>query len=90
MSNIFQSTSPRGGRLWPPRKGFRTFRFQSTSPRGGRPVIFQRIQGDEWISIHVPTRGATRSNSDRFSSLENFNPRPHEGDDGILGACIPG
>ena len=33
------------------------------------------------ISIHAPTRGATRRRSRRLRRLRNFNPRSHEGSD---------
>ena len=104
LSSLFQSTSPRGGRLsaseWireairisihvPTRGTTRFFYFssyvlkifQSTSPRGGRPTSLRNEFEVAYISIHVPTRGTT----DRAFSIrrrgENFNPRPHEGDD---------
>ena len=35
--------------------------FQSTRPRGARPIQFCMSRGDVMVSIHAPTRGATRS-----------------------------
>ena len=57
----FQSTLPRRERLRPLNESRQTFLFQSTLPRRERlcntPAVFIHKQ----ISIHAPTKGATRS-----------------------------
>ena len=51
--------------------------FQSTPPREGRPdLLMQAIKGNN-VSIHAPTRGATRQAKQPSKDLECFNPRPH-------------
>ena len=59
-NNRVQSTPPRGGRLRPRRLLKYRRRFQSTPPRGGRPCILRDIRGKIFVSIHAPTRGATK------------------------------
>ena len=53
--------------------------FQSTRPRGARPQRASRARL-EHVSIHAPTRGATRTVSPTISSA-CFNPRAHAGRD---------
>ena len=76
----FQSTPPRGGR----RKGYaltdEAVEFQSTPPRGGRQDIGPQTEVDA-VSIHAPTRGATRWQFGCRPVLPGFNPRPHAGGD---------
>ena len=56
---LFQSTLPRGERLYCFCKFIWHFVFQSTLPRGERPVCNGFAGYDLPISIHTPTRGAT-------------------------------
>ena len=55
--------------------------FQSTLPREERPDNFRDIPKGKNISIHAPTRGATRASVHGFCSEWNFNPRSHERSD---------
>ena len=55
----FQSTLPRGERLFmAPDRNIDTL-FQSTLPRGERRIEPEQIDASALISIHAPTRGAT-------------------------------
>ena len=88
MVLLFQSTSPRGGRLSSSAFAFAVLLFQSTSPRGGRLLLSGSVSEYIAISIHVPTRGTTFLFPCRSQAYYNFNPRPHEGDDGNRGECL--
>ena len=57
-------------------------KFQSTLPQGERLVVFIPTF-DNSISIHAPTRGATRLISEGHSGYIYFNPRSHKGSDRI-------
>ena len=84
-------------------------RFQSTSPQGGRLPSTTAFLEQDFISIHVPTRGTTNillsmDFIDIFQSTSpqggrpivlviccksfDFNPRPHKGDDALIGPMI--
>ena len=54
--------------------------FQSTLPRGERPYFEGRLQTRSWVSIHAPTRGATKQASCP-PARKSFNPRSHAGSD---------
>ncbi len=56
----FQSTRPRGARQLCLEIGDRQAAFQSTRPRGARPVVPAAELAEAVVSIHAPTRGATR------------------------------
>ena len=56
-------------------------RFQSTLPRRERQGQGQQSRERKNISIHAPTKGATRSVLSSSDRLCNFNPRSHEGSD---------
>ena len=59
-SHQFQSTRPRGARpAWRVRSPPSSW-FQSTRPRGARRMAGADRQGVDGVSIHAPTRGATR------------------------------
>src|SRR5690606_29178222 len=62
MSNqvMFQSTRPRGARLAEARKTVERLVFQSTRPRGARHGLRYVPARPDRVSIHAPTRGATR------------------------------
>ena len=62
LTLMFQSTRPRGARLGSGFLGLRdVFMFQSTRPRGARPVVpAHAVHLGRDVSIHAPTRGATR------------------------------
>ena len=58
--------------------------FQSTHPRGVRRAQRSTAHRRSSVSIHAPTRGATRRHSESARSFACFNPRTHEGCDSPL------
>ena len=56
-------------------------RFQSTLPRGERHCTTVTDMFIVIVSIHAPTRGATRMAQPRHRQTLCFNPRSHEGSD---------
>ena len=58
-------------------------RFQSTPPRGGRPPDVTIRPASAVVSIHAPTRGATKTTPWPRRECSRFNPRPHAGGDTI-------
>ena len=60
MSFTFQSTHPRGVRLNTAALKSIPNLFQSTHPRGARPEKCKEVDYEKYVSIHAPTRGATR------------------------------
>ena len=83
---LFQSTRPRGARL---RSHCRIRpRADSFNPRAheGRDERGLRVAGlVVLVSIHAPTRGATRPRPPRPAPPGSFNPRAHEGRDVPVG-----
>ena len=73
----FRSTPPREGRLCPPASWRGEPRFRSTPPREGRPDRCTGVRGAGVVSIHAPTRGATRTASLSRWPRRRFDPRPH-------------
>ena len=73
---LFQSTLPRGERRLRSTQIFLQKSFQSTLPRGERRMLICTIPLMLEVSIHAPTRGATRE-----LCIQCFNPRSHEGSD---------
>ena len=63
-------------------------KFQSTLPQGERLVVFIPTF-DNSISIHAPTRGATRLISEGHSGYIYFNPRSHKGSDATRSNRVP-
>ena len=57
----FQSTHPHGVRLIRTSPPTADGRFQSTHPHGVRPILRCAVCEHSGVSIHAPTRGATRS-----------------------------
>ena len=55
--------------------------FQSTRPRGARRVGSCLNSGLLLVSIHAPTRGATRPSPLAAAVILSFNPRAHAGRD---------
>ena len=55
--------------------------FQSTRPRGARRGRDGACQHGGRVSIHAPTRGATRGRGAGTRTRGCFNPRAHEGRD---------
>ncbi len=77
----FQSTPPRGGRLYAVCGVRRQCLFQSTPPRGGRRVSASPCSRRSFVSIHAPARGATYPDSHLSWQIFCFNPRPRAGGD---------
>ena len=79
----FQSTLPRGERLWRRMECAAFWWFQSTLPRGERlgPTVMVEPEGS---SIHAPARGATISRGGGMLSNTGFNPRSRAGSDSAL------
>ncbi len=80
---VFQSTHPRGVRHLEPTWTWWQPEFQSTHPRGVRPHKFSRRGNGDKISIHAPTRGATKYSqydipSDLFQSTHPRGVRRDE------------
>ena len=63
-----------------PRRGPRD-KFQSTRPRGARPSSERLTTASALVSIHAPTRGATKQRAANYRVCLGFNPRAHEGRD---------
>ena len=61
--------------------------FQSTLPRRERRLVVCDPTAGSGISIHAPTKGATKTLAHRRDGEEDFNPRSHEGSDLVLIAC---
>ena len=80
---LFQSTLPRRERLPISNERSRKITFQSTLPRRERQS--RAYQYCLWaiISIHAPTKGATRDIAAFDAYLRDFNPRSHEVSDVI-------
>ena len=83
MIGLFQSTHPHGVRRIPrPHRPYKT-RFQSTHPHGVRRDSFGGAFNDIAVSIHAPTRGATRGRISgihvhyTFQSTHPHGVRPH-------------
>ena len=61
VSSLFQSTRPRGARLSSYFSCASSSVFQSTRPRGARLNFVEETYNAIQVSIHAPTRGATRT-----------------------------
>ena len=81
MTPWFQSTLPHGERQRYDKPILFGVEFQSTLPHGERPGIGVRRVSSQRVSIHAPTRGATRASFQRVVSYACFNPRSHTGSD---------
>ena len=55
--------------------------FQSTRPRGARRKPDEPPREAHGVSIHAPTRGATRAARNACNGQKRFNPRAHAGRD---------
>ena len=79
----FQSTLPQGERP-PPRSRLAASRpFQSTLPQGERLRIINHIYALKHISIHAPTRGATKKGSGK-TTLMTFQSTLPQGERRIV------
>ena len=81
---IFQSTLPREERLTGAERSSPGTEFQSTLPREERHRRQLRGLCGQDISIHAPTRGATRTRTTISQEKMYFNPRSHERSDGAI------
>ena len=79
---VFQSTRPRGARRMSTIEKLRELAFQSTRPRGARHGFRCLDCHAKRVSIHAPTRGATRTKYRPVRHRCRFNPRAHAGRDG--------
>ena len=77
----FQSTRPRGARPLLSLHVSTLKLFQSTRPRGARRASDRPTLWILQVSIHAPTRGATRVLQRRSMDRRGFNPRAHAGRD---------
>ena len=77
----FQSTRPRGARRATDVMKEIVEPFQSTRPRGARRGVGLHRAAGVLVSIHAPTRGATRRRPAPCRWRPCFNPRAHEGRD---------
>ena len=82
--SLFQSTLPREERLLQNTFFTLLILFQSTLPREERPICHSYNQQTIKISIHAPTRGATRLTEHGRYFNSYFNPRSHERSDRSL------
>ena len=80
---IFQSTHPRGVRLFLDVIVDSPIPFQSTHPRGVRRSRISRLKRSGSISIHAPAWGATLSFPQASNLDHYFNPRTRVGCDPI-------
>ena len=78
----FQSTLPQGER---PVKSFQYLSVKYFNPRShkGSDDADIAIDGYAGISIHAPTRGATKTLPRRNVRHTDFNPRSHKGSDTV-------
>ena len=80
----FQSTRPRGARPHYRIMRVSMFGFQSTRPRGAQQAVWRAYRVADEVSIHAPTRGATRSasrpsrTSTEFQSTRPRGARPFQ------------
>ena len=83
---LFRSTPPREGRPQQARQRPWLRSFRSTPPREGRPLDLVDHHQCLIVSIHAPTRGATRRRRCSAPSRKCFDPRPHaRGDLPVIG-----
>ena len=89
VSGMFQSTLPRRERRCCDNGDNHGKEFQSTLPRRERLVIQDFPAPHLYVSIHAPTKGATkRLYCFRFLNA-CFNPRSHEGSDDNTTDTLP-
>ena len=77
----FRSTLPRGERQPHRVREDADRRFRSTLPRGERRAATVAAVIDQLVSIHAPTRGATRYVVCDIIRRTRFDPRSHAGSD---------
>ena len=80
---VFQSTLPRGERRDVIYGDVKEIQISIHAPTRGATNDSGHFSFKNGISIHAPTRGATLIDLFIRVFLDNFNPRSHEGSDGI-------
>ena len=80
---VFQSTLPRGERRDVIYGDVKEIQISIHAPTRGATIHGALAPCTDQISIHAPTRGATLIDLFIRVFLDNFNPRSHEGSDGI-------
>ena len=65
-------------------------KFQSTLPQRERQSTMESIFTMSGISIHAPTKGATKNLVRRLARCQHFNPRSHKGSDGWMVGWLNG
>ena len=80
---MFQSTHPHGVRRF---AGLGSAEIASFNPRThtGCDDREKKLTDPIVVSIHAPTRGATRGTCHLANNLASFNPRTHTGCDMVL------
>ena len=80
---MFQSTHPHGVRQLTIKNSDYDKTFQSTHPHGVRLALHLLYVWVRFVSIHAPTRGATRAAGIHDAGESGFNPRTHTGCDNL-------
>ena len=75
----FQYMPPRGGQPGMGADAIVGKAFQYMPPRGGQQSACSGIPAPEIVSIHAPTRGATRLARAAYANYPRFNTCPHAG-----------
>ena len=87
--SLFQSTLPRGERQVTDLADITAISISIHAPTRGATESNVELDSYERISIHAPTRGATKGHDTTGGSVNDFNPRSHEGSDPFV-VWIPG
>ena len=77
----FQSTHPRGVRRQDSGASSMADRFQSTHPRGVRLPLRTVNSVSQFVSIHAPAWGATKTRRENVETICSFNQRTRVGCD---------
>ena len=85
----FQSTLPRGERPTTERARQQLDNFNPRSHEGSDGEEREETVAWNKISIHAPTRGATKTRNGNYWKNNYFNPRSHEGSDRVSGISVP-
>ena len=80
-TQLFQSTLPRRERQSSTLYLMSCLRFNPRSHEGSDMAAGRNIKGITIVSIHAPTKGATRLDGVNAVFEQSFNPRSHEGSD---------
>ena len=86
---LFQFTHPRGVRQIVASDVVMQLVFQFTHPRGVRRLAREKEEAAMRVSIHAPTRGATRCKVRHLFFIHRFNSRTHAGCDTCIWLICP-